>query len=475
MNAPDNQPFRLEDGILKVIPAGGQDELVKAAGLMVQVYESSRHIKSAASPLFSRADLENQAPPKGKFLSHMITMGSSELYGPNRNYDDWPHEELLRKHATFVTHARNYREHRNDDPKKAIGTIREERYCPELQRGEVLMWTDIDKAEEEFEKARRGEEQSGSMAARVKSDICTACGFESRKPSERCDCIALTPGRYFPEKKAYATMRNVDPTFKDYSWVRRPADRIAHYLNYMMPDHQKAASAGDRVLRGDELADMYGMTPRGPVEFLSEIAEYDAVSDDPVKAAFVKHVTPYVFRHHLSEPILAKMASMDTGKVMRELVDRSMVLPLPDFHSWVTGTSLRTSEIDPVVKEASSKMAAIRAIIIKRVRHEPSMAKLMNDSITEFNPALPGCGCSPGDAVTGFFDKVREKFSARFDVLSKSANANIRAGFTPRIEDTSPLSDEAFALGALYNAYLAKTASYLQHEPNALAALSGAR
>jgi hypothetical protein len=136
--------------IEKIIPGDSQEELIKQAGQLHQVYESYRHIKSAASRIFSRADLEAYAPPPGKFLSHMITMGSSEMYGGNRNHDLWPHEELKKSHDTFVTHARNYREHKNQRPEYAIGQIKAARYDEKLQRGEVLMWTDIDKAASEF-------------------------------------------------------------------------------------------------------------------------------------------------------------------------------------------------------------------------------------------------------------------------------------------------------------------------------------
>ena len=46
----------------------------------------------------------------GGWSEIVITMGSFEQYGENRNKDAWGHEELLRKHATFETHAHNYRE-----------------------------------------------------------------------------------------------------------------------------------------------------------------------------------------------------------------------------------------------------------------------------------------------------------------------------------------------------------------------------
>jgi len=445
----------------KIIQSGSQDHLTAAVGAMIQVYESSRHIKQAASPLYSRADLESFAPPRDHFLSHLITLGAYERYGENRNYDGFPHEQLLAKHATFETHARNYREHDNKDPKKAVGHIKSARYCPTLQRGELLMWTKIASAPREFEKARKGEEQSGSMAAKVREDVCGVCDFVSKKPKDRCDCIRYTPGRYFPEKRAYAIMLNYDPTFVDYSWVRRPADRIAHHLNYLMPEHLKAA-AESRNLRGDELAEMYGLVSDTDLETLRAIdaAGSPDQGGDPFKYAFVVNVAPYAITEHLDEPTLEKMAAKDTGKVMRELVDRQMVLPLADFHSWMTGKSLCTSLNDSIVKEASQKMASIRMVIIKRLGEDPEFRTLFDDSLREMSPALPGFGCGAGDAVAGFFDKVRDKFSTRYEVLQKNASHSIMSGYASIIDPTAP-SAEAQALGALYNAYLVKTAAHL--------------
>lgn len=460
----------------KVIPSNSQDRLVEAVGQMVQVYESSRHIKQAASPLYSRSDLEAHAPPPGQFLSHLVTMGSFENYGENRNADGWGHEQLLDKHATFETHALNYREHRNTDPRLAVGTIKSARYCPQLQRGEILMWSDIKKASHEFEKARRGEEQSGSMAARVREDVCGVCDFVSTKPSERCDCIRYSPGRYFPEKQAYAVMHNIDPTFKDYSWVHRPADRIANYLNYILPGELQKAASERRQLRGDELAEVYGMNAPLHLETLRAIADADNIAPDgdPFKVAFASHVAPYAITSHLDDRILSKMASMDPGKTMRELVDRGMVLPLADFNSWVSGCGLTTSLNDPTVKEASQKMAGIRAVIISRMGSEPGFRETFDGMMGAMSPALPGFGCSPGDAVSGFFEKVRDKFSTRYEVLQKNATASIHSGHSVVIDPTPP-SGEALALGALYNAYLAKTAEHLPKTFEVHSVLAGMR
>jgi hypothetical protein len=434
--------------IVKIIPGDSQEELVRSVGQMVQVYESSRHIKSAASPLFSREDMLAHAPPKGMFLTHSVTLGSSDLYGANRNGDDWPHEQLLAKHGTFETHARNYREHDNRDPRKAVGVIKAARYCPKLQRGEVLFWTEIEKAAKEFEKARKGEEQHTSMAANVDHDICEVCRFLSKYAHDRCDHIRHHTNKYFERQGKYAHMININPTFKDQSWVARPADRIAHTLGYLMP-HAKAAAEG-RVLRGDELAMHYGLSPWA--ETLLKISEFDdpaKLAGHPLKLAAVQHVLPHAFTGQFDEALVEKMANHPfPGRVLRSLQNRQMLMPLPTFHSFVTGHSLAASLSDPVVKEAGEKLAGIRMLIIQRLQDgDPAFTGSFGQAVNELAPDQYGCQ----DVVDTMMDKIRDKFSMRYEALAKCARAQEGRPF---VLNNLPPSSEAFALGTLYNAYL---------------------
>jgi hypothetical protein len=432
----------------KVIQSDAQEELVKQAGQLIQVFEAYRHIKCAASGMFSRKDLEAHAPPRGKFLTHIITMGSAEQYGPNRNNDLWSDKELQRKHATFVTHGKNYREHRNKDPKLAIGDIIAEKYDKKLQRGEILMHSDMEKAAAEFEKARKGEPLSGSMAANVDHDVCTTCGFKSYRPSQRCACIKNL-------------MDNVDPTFKDYSYVERPADRIAHYLNYLIP-HDKAASidpAARPMLRGDELASMYGMNQSAYLPYLRKIASWDQPQEEPAKRAAATSLLPHAFEGQFDPRVLEKMAShAHPSRVLRSLINRQMILPLASFHSFVTGTPLSKSASDPVVQEAANKMAGIRIIIARGLEGgggPTGDGSLFDEAADQFQPS--SCGCE--DIVDGLLDKAQDQFALRYEALAKRAMRNEAAPVV--VGDITPPSREALSLGTLYQAYLCKTSSYL--------------
>lgn len=446
--------------IEKIIPGDSQEALIKSAGRLIQVWEDRQHVKSAASPLYSQAELRELAPPKGNFLTHAITMGSSDLYGPNRNSDSWPHEELLRKHATFVTHGANYHEHRNTDKALACGVIKSAKYDPELQRGEIVFWTDIKKAAAQFEKARAGEEQHGSMAASVKSDLCNCCGFESKTASQRCSHIRDTPGAYVPSFQKYALMINVDPTFKDYSWVKRPADRIAHTLNYLCKAASVDGAAAERDLRGDELAEIYQHHQSSWLPWLNKIAEFDKLHHEhPAKQAAAQNILPKAWSGQLDSQLLEHMSNHPyPGRVMRSLLKRAMVLPLASFDAWISGRSLETSKQDPVVREASEKMAGIRAIIIHQLSTSPDTSGAFSEAANQFEPMTDACE----DVVDQFMDKAREQFSTRYEALAKRASVN-PAALQPAPSGL-PASVEAYALAALYNAYLCKTASYLEDD-----------
>jgi hypothetical protein len=256
-------------------------------------------------------------------------------------------------------------------------------------------------------------------------------------------------------------MDNVDPTFKDYSYVERPADRIAHHLNYLLP-HDKAANVEERhVLRGDELASMYGMNQSAYLPYLRKIASWDQPQEEPAKRAAAISLLPHAFEGQFDSRVLEKMAShAHPSRVLRSLINRQMVMPLASFHSFVTGSALSKSASDPVVQEASDKMAGIRIIIARGLEGggPTDDGALFDEAAEQFQPSA--CGCE--DIVDGLLDKAQDQFALRYEVLAKRA---MRNEATPCVVgDITPPSREALALGTLYQAYLCKTSSYLDDD-----------
>lgn len=131
----------------------------------------------------------------GEVPIHLIAIGATEFYGPNRNGDGFK-EACLKKYThTFVTKpvtregAYFYRDHNNKNPLKSYGTVKAAFYNPVMHRSELLVALNgtqeaADRnhgllADRELEKLARdddGDVFGVSMACRVPFDVCFTAG-----------------------------------------------------------------------------------------------------------------------------------------------------------------------------------------------------------------------------------------------------------------------------------------------------------
>lgn len=183
----------------------------------------------------------------GEIPVHLIAVGATEYYGPNRNGDGFKEATCRIWHPTFEKHARWYRNHDNKDIAKGRGMIRATSYNEPMHRIELIVGLNGTKeaaernhglvADEEMEKLARGEDIPVSMACRVKHDVCSGCGNKAKSRDEYCgpdghckyggcrDNLAKTF-----EDGHTLHVDNPEPAFFDISNVFRPADRIAYTL-----------------------------------------------------------------------------------------------------------------------------------------------------------------------------------------------------------------------------------------------------
>lgn len=233
---------------------------------------------------------------------HLIAMGATEAYGPNRNGDGFKMEALRKYAQTFVTGAKNYRNHKNKDPKKAYGQVKAAHVNEDMKRVELLVtfWNSKEAADKRgelyagdpvLEKVAKGEDIPWSMACRVPYDICSSCFNKAASRADYCtedSCVSpdgLRRGgcRSNITKVAFdGHQMHVDndrPDFIDISHLiigdrmnGRPADRIAYGS---MASYMNKAANGE-VLGGAALAeayDLWGSTPTGQTEKLAHLAE----------------------------------------------------------------------------------------------------------------------------------------------------------------------------------------------------------
>lgn len=270
---------------IKVVEAGswrgpGMDEPVQfvkvsSRGLIGQDRREFLE-KRAAAPIFADKLATVRLKP-GDIPIHVIAIGATEGYGPNRNGDAFNEATCRKAHETFVKHARFYRNHKNKNPEKSFGKVALSAYNDAMRRVELLVIGNGTKEaaqrngglvmrSELREKLARGEPIAVSMACRVAHDVCNNCGNKAPSRRQYCTadtCISKSGKRMFGCRDGLTKVasdgtvqyvENPNPLFFDISEVIRPADRIAYGG---LADYVKAASAQGHAVGGAELAEWW--------------------------------------------------------------------------------------------------------------------------------------------------------------------------------------------------------------------------
>jgi hypothetical protein len=310
-----------------------RQELVKRAG--AEFVHKLQHIKFA----------------KDEVPVHMIAIGATEDYGPNRNGDGFTRDCCQKYHHTFEKFARFYRDHANKNPAKSFGIVKASAYHEPMRRIELVCALNGSKeaaernggliADKELEKLANDKDIAVSMACKIPFDKCSACGNSAKTRAEYCDSIENgghckagglrhNIGRVL-ENGHVLHADNPDPTFFDISHVYRPADRIAYVSGRL----QKAASAN--LLSGVELAEQMGVT--APLTF----GNLTKVAQTQVEALNQLVLAEQMGTNNWSQTALASdrgvqpaidvsgCPSVKIAEVLRGLADAGVILPLRDF------------------------------------------------------------------------------------------------------------------------------------------------
>lgn len=344
--------------MIKVIQPHAQDfsepvtSLIKISSRGLIGSDRQEFVKRAGAEFASK--LENIKFAKDEIPVHMIAIGATEDYGPNRNGDGFTRETCRRDHTTFEKLARFYRDHANKNPAKSFGLVKASAYHEPMHRIELVAALNgshevAEKnggliADKEMEKLAQGKDIAVSMACKIPYDTCSSCGNQARTRAEYCDStengghckaggLKHNMGRVLEDGHVLHA-DNTKCAFFDISHVFRPADRIA----YVSGQLQKAASAC--CISGAELAEQLGVT--APITFdlggnstkraqaqlaaLSQLVQAEQVgSQDWTRVALSS--APSV-----QPPIdVQGCPSVKMSEVLRGLADAGVVLPLRDF------------------------------------------------------------------------------------------------------------------------------------------------
>jgi hypothetical protein len=359
-----------------------RQELVKRAG--AEFVHKLQHIKFA----------------KDEVPVHMIAIGATEDYGPNRNGDGFTRDCCQKYHHTFEKFARFYRDHANKNPAKSFGIVKASAYHEPMRRIELVCALNGSKeaaernggliADKELEKLANDKDIAVSMACKIPFDKCSACGNSAKTRAEYCDSIENgghckagglrhNIGRVL-ENGHVLHADNPDPTFFDISHVYRPADRIAYVSGRL----QKAASAS--LLSGVELAEQMGVT--APLTF----GDLTKVAQTQVEALNQLVLAEQMGANNWAQTALASdrgvqpaidvsgCPSVKIAEVLRGLADAGVILPLRDF-------------LALTVKSADDRLVTAVAAALPNV-----FSKIADDtnvvSLLENNDYLPATAAS---------------------------------------------------------------------------------
>lgn len=414
----------------KIIYQDSSEELMRAVEAngeaMTTLIETEAGVKSAASSLISKDLLEKYRPDSDrKACIHLIAMGNSDQYGFNRNGDYFAGDVLEKTAHTFVKYGHVFREHKNKDPKYAIGEIKHAAYDPKgMQRVELIIHLDKDKAEREYEMAKKGNALNFSMSCKVPNDRCSCCGNEAKSVSAYCDHLKGHMCQYLPEFKKYAYAYNDRPKFFDISVVKTPADRIARHLEYLFDDGVKSASAGSYLagtsvipsaiaaeaegvnLDRFELDEMLVLTKLASAEdYVRDVNANSGNFYTDARAHNAYGAYPYSMLERMDRDEIEAARSVRPGTLFREMAKKACMLSFPAFCQYITGDEHITEA--PMFRKAAMCLPDIFQTI-SDVMHAiaPCVSEFRAGS--EFSSS---CDPKRDDLVQNFMDKAEDKFS----------------------------------------------------------------
>lgn len=420
----------------KIITSESNEELVRRMGVLISLVDPHQMRKVATSDSMGREMLQGFKPDRDHFLMHVIGLGDLEAYSFNRNADGFSKKANQTYHDTFVKHAHFFREHNNSNPSLKIGDVKASIHNGPMSRVELAVWGHKKLASDVHDRLAEGKPVSVSMACKIAWDRDNCTGKKCRSPHEYEPHMKTRPGQYIPEFQKYAFVHNDHPDFFDISYVARPADRIAHFLDYILKaddaevqaDFQKAASAGGPI-PGAFLAEAMGIHSPDDVwgndTLIPErriLLEKLAATEGDVEIAllhpdatsdfhnFVKHAAVFAFRpgEEISTVDMNLLRTLQPETFFREMNKRAALLPFRSFVAYATGKPLEEVTEDENVKRASLHLPQIFRSMIGNIlpviddgMFEPHGAEFMS----RVDPANT-------DEVQKLFNKVEAQHGA---------------------------------------------------------------
>lgn len=111
----------------------------------------------------------------GEEYVHLIGLGSTEAYGPNRNGDGFSEAACRKYHPTFVKDARVYRDHKNTDKTKSYGIVKASAFNEAMSRVELIVALNATEAAAKANKGLLADKEMEKLAAGKDLPVSMAC------------------------------------------------------------------------------------------------------------------------------------------------------------------------------------------------------------------------------------------------------------------------------------------------------------
>lgn len=381
--------------------------------------------------------IDNLKVAKDEVPIHLVALGASEYYGPNRNGDGFKAATCKEHHKTFEKYAKWFRNHKNklsnNDP--FYGYVKQSAYNDAMHRVELLAMLNADKsaaernggfvADKELQKLAKDEDIPVSMACRVPFDVCSGCQKQARTRNEYCTGTTCKYGgcrdnlTKIAEDGHILHVDNPNPVWFDISNVYRPADRIA----YGARADWLAKAAAHAFTPGAEMAEMLGVTaPLGVCMGQNDAAYWGERIAGQIKLAQALAVIendPFAGTSMsrrwcdgrvlgtLSEAqlqLIGPAGSEKAASALAAMADRKVILPLADFARWRG-------------KEAAVEAAAV---LLPGVFGRMAEADDLGERLTR-NLFDVGHAKTAGLAVRGLVNNLVPSFSLESDAARERA------------------------------------------------------
>jgi hypothetical protein len=455
--------------MIKVIQPNSQDfsepvaQLIKISSRGLLGADKDAFVKRAGHEFASKLTQVKFA--NDEIPVHLLAIGATEDYGPNRNADGFNRDCCRKYNHTFEKFARFYRDHANKNPAKSYGVVKVAAFNEPMKRIELVCALNGSKeaaarnggllADKEMEKLAKDDDIGVSMACKIPFDKCSACGNKARTRAEYCDAtengghckaggLKRNLGRVL-EDGHILHADNPDPSFFDISHVFRPADRIA----YISGKLEKAAAAG--LLSGAALAEQLGVS--APIGFdaktgLSKKAASQLSALETLAAAerfIAQNQTGWTQTALASAPAVQPPAdfsgcdNVKMAEVLCALASAGVVLPVREFLS----LTLKTASAE-MVRAVTNNMDGI----FTKLSADPDIVATL-----ETNAYTPAA--TAPTKVQFWAEKMALTYSVRpHDIETRAFRAALRGvRGTDLVKEKTASNNAAAALAQQYALY----------------------